>query len=580
MSTFPELKGIMFPGPDARILAEKKILREREEKARIEEEERRKAEEEAAAKAAKAQRIEEKRLEAERRLQDLAKKKAEEDEREAEALRQQTIAKKAEEEAAAKRAAERAKKEAEFAAQKAREQARREEEEAREKQRQLEQEKEEKRKAQADKQKEEDINAEKRWLKQQVAAGKVKVAKTKSGFVVAPTDPANAPKIDGSLSWIKVVDDLDVPVEEDEEELERQRKEKEEKERKPKLSFGLAGDKDRPNNDSSWISQENKYIENAIKSHTVKPLNETRMNIRVLADRLDSRDERFAALLELFSFLVTVLRDSGIAALRSEISGMHALQECIQGVANMLKEAPGNVMAMMVLGLIAFSGDENSRAKVQRVSAIPNTVEEWIGWMLGSRLYFEFVTWKEAGSKGTWTLDCESTPGSPGKPKSYEGKQKEATEAKILNLIDALGNAAYINTGDVATIMAKYPIICDRFASSEGELGQFLNQGQETAKTTIEEATRDPQLEGLRSQVERARFAMQDAQKELKRAQDKLNQHHIDIQRHEAKSSVAKERIKALKLEAIQVERERQEAMRQLKSMGVKMDEEDLNPKA
>lgn len=120
--------------------------------------------------------------------------------------------------------------------------------------------------------------------------------------------------------------------------------------------------------------------------------------------------------------------------------------------------------------------------------------------------------------------------------------------------------------------MSKYPILCDRLAAIQSDFYMLFKSEQETKKEDPSTIT-NAQSDKSRSQVDRSRFAVQEAETEYRKAKDKLNQHTIETQRVEAKASVARERIKSLKAEAAQCEKDRLEIIKQLKGMGVSVDE-------
>ncbi|EGD76855.1 hypothetical protein PTSG_08203 [Salpingoeca rosetta] len=531
-SDMEELEGIAFFSPVARELAEKKVLQQRheDELKRQEEEQQRLAEE--AAKREKAERIEARRLKAEQRLQELAQRRAEEENQEAERLRQLQIQQK-QEEAERKKQEEEERKRQEEAERRRQEQLRKEQEEAeRERQRKLEEEREEKKRQRLQHQREQEIAAEKRWLKIQAESGNIKVTKKDGVFVVTSLKPTVTVD-DTMFTWLSQARDLEgVPYDV----VETKREEDE----APKPRALLAPRKPGPEGiiaDRERLKRMQKDKENANKALLEYEARDDEQLRRGLGDILSGLDgpHRHAALLDLYTLHAAMIALHGVDGYEKHLKdpNLNANMAKVPDLMHeILEEAPGNIFAMAILGMMQFAGEAVLRHRVANMNIIPHDYEEWVGWMVGSRLFFEYLEWWNTAPENEqpdtpWTLRDEERMLAVPVPDNVKTGAKE----KMTQLI-----SAYLAPGLVQRIMpdlmAKLPLAYCRLDKTQDELEKMLRDFSEDEEFGFDASDSTP--EGMGYKWERQQYLLKEAERTAHDARRNVEDLRVDLEAAQA----------------------------------------------
>ncbi|EDQ93119.1 uncharacterized protein MONBRDRAFT_22551 [Monosiga brevicollis MX1] len=559
LSSFPELEGALFPSIDAMKLAEKKVLAQRAEQARREDEQRRQAEAEQRARNEKAARIEAKRVANEQRLQDMARQRAAEVDAEAERMRRQQremeeeeLRRQQEADAARRRAEEEAAKKRSEAAQLA---AAKEAE----RQRRLEHEKQRKMNDMIARMQQEERDAEIRWIKLQMAEGKVRVGKRMSPRgkteYYCRTSDINDVTAGDLLDWIKSDRDLPSGVEAVEEQpiaepvanakfgqgslsVAQAGAAATNKPRQPKLHVV----------DRDWRRNHQSYIQDAVSAFdSSKGLPYWRRAVFQICDRLDDVEEKYDAVLSLYCYVSLLLAHEGRRGLKQDSENARtaaALVESPPYLSKILKEAPGNLYALMTLGLLRFAGDDVLADKIDGLRIIPSTVDGWIGQVIATRLYFDFVLWRQNGSPpraGFEELEFEPEAPTQGSAEMYAFAKN-----KLQELVAAL-NLPEVRVGNIPTILSAFDERVAEFLSQRREIKASLDKVEELNKFSVDAAAEaatpaDMDLRTVQMQLDQIK-------QELKRAEDEAAQADMDIQRHEAEMERNRDRLAVLEAE-------------------------------
>ncbi len=121
--------------------------------------------------------------------------------------------------------------------------------------------------------------------------------------------------------------------------------------------------------------------------------------------------------------------------------------------------------------------------------------------------------------------------------------------------------------------MGKYAVACERLAGAQADLTKFKQSHvQEMRRAAALESQPSQGGDRSKAQSDRSRYAVHEAEAELKKAKDRVAQHTLEVQRLEAKSALAKERIKSLKGEALQVEKDRADVITKMQAVGMSVE--------
>eukprot|EP00056_Hartaetosiga_gracilis_P019240 m.13493 g.13493 ORF g.13493 m.13493 type:complete len:595 (-) comp7526_c0_seq1:2659-4443(-) len=540
-STFPELEGIAFPASSARELAEKKVLKERAiaEEQRQREEAQRRAEE--AAKQAKKERIEAKRIAAEKKLLDMARQRAAEDEREAEKLIEEKMKREA--------AAEQQRQQQQELQQRKEEQQkkaaslRRKQEEAN-RQRELEQEEREKmmrRQAQLEKKRRDEKETDMRWLRMHVQLGNVRVVREDGMFKAYPQNGFSAME---TLPWLEYETNLD-GIEFEEVETETTAKAHTNAQTKPQFSLVAPRKKGISTGISTSASSSLQQRWNgtqgsgphAVALQVVKEFNLQQwsdfksLSLETLINNLDgtSSETMFESLLLLYSFHVTLFVSEGKEGFKNILNdSAHKtdVAKLPRTLMNILADSPGNVFALAVLGMLYFSGPEEVATTIRDLKLIPTDFEEWCGWLLGARLFFEFQSWwRDAQTTNAtiedWMLDDESF--------LVEQQVPSAISSGAKNIIAFL-TISYLPSGYesiIGNIEAKLPFIFDRTLNAKQEVVSAQELYENNSELATQENSSDISNNVQRA-WERQNLSAKDAERTLMGAKQRLSQIQTD----------------------------------------------------
>eukprot|EP00043_Microstomoeca_roanoka_P027057 m.13511 g.13511 ORF g.13511 m.13511 type:complete len:581 (+) comp7293_c0_seq1:419-2161(+) len=570
-SSLEELEGIAFHSPTARELAEKKVLQQRaEDEARRQEQLRiQMAEEEA--KRKKAERIEQKRLEAEQRLQELAKKRAQEDEEEAERLRQLQIRAEKEEAERQARAREEERKQQEVK-RAHQERLRREAEEA-EKQRLqlLEAERQEKIRKRQQHQREQEISAEKRWLKIQAESGNVQVIKKDGVFLVNALKPGL--NMDGMFSWLsqaRQLEDIPYTVIETKTPAPQVRKPQTIAAPKEAVARGSLADRMR----LKALQEDKENAKKALLAFEPKSEEQLRRGVGDILSQLDG-PHRFAALLDLYTLNATMLAEHGVDGYQMQLQEStlsHHFARLPDLLYNFLEEAPGNIFVLSTLGFLQFAGSSSLRRQVMSLNAIPTNYKAWVGWIIGSRLFFEFLEWWNSAPGDEkpatpWTLRDETKLLAVPVPDDV----KSAAKDKISQLI-----GAYLAPGMIQRLLPdlleKLPFAYCRLDRVQDDVEGVLKALSGEEEIFGFETGDADNPEGLAHTWELQQYAVKDAQraadhahKNLLQLQEAVESARAFLDTSAARKSDLEKKLEALKAKEAQLTKERSEL---LKSIG------------
>eukprot|EP00055_Hartaetosiga_balthica_P017209 m.113754 g.113754 ORF g.113754 m.113754 type:complete len:589 (+) comp9269_c0_seq7:39-1805(+) len=580
-STFPELEGIAFPASSARELAEKKVLKKRAIAAEKQRQEDARIKAEESALAAKRGRIEAKRIAAEKRLLDLAKQRALEDEMEAEKLILQKKEREADVEARRKQQVEderillEKQKNAEVLRKKQNEAERqhRIQEEEKEKQR--------RRQAQLEKKRIEEKETDLRWLRTQTKLGNVRVVRENGIFIAYPQNDSIQME---SLPWLQYetelhgikYEEIEVPIQEDE---------------KPK--FALVAPR-KSSSSTTMASSMSPVLQQrwngahstgpaAVALRVVKEFqlkswkNFNTVSIDMLANNLDgtSSETKFEALLLLYSFFTTLLVTEGKDGFKTVVEDDTHKAEVAKlprALKSILDDSPGNSFAIAILGMLYFSGPESVVLTIEDLKVIPSDFEEWSGWLLGARLFFEFFAWWQAAhpslaTVADWTLDDESFLSEEPVP------SKVVTGArKMINYLVL----CYLPTGSErigSDIEGKLTFLYARTSSVKGEVLDGKHAYANAMELAKEEHSSDISS-NVQQAWDRQNYLAKDSKRTLETAEQRLTQVQTDaqnarefLQHADAKKLQLSQKLTMLRQKEESLKRDQEDIVSQLKAL-------------
>lgn len=282
-----------------------------------------------------------------------------------------------------------------------------------------------------------------------------------------------------------------------------------------------------------------------------------------IVNQLTDRATQKQTLQEYHTFLVQKIAQIGLEDFAAKIDDPTRplgvdIKGSIQPLADILKVQPGNSSALLILGILNFSGNPSINTYIKSMRAIPPTYDAWFGSLLGIRLYFDFVQWEVARRVQytvPWTLDIEKNAAVGLKNVAKMNvdqleRQREVAETKVLELIESFQtpelNGFFDNTPSAfmphdipvtasKTIMAKFDNIANAYQSLFLQVSERLKSHdkkldddrakiphQSGSATVLASVTAlDSIIIQTRAEVAETQIAITRASEELKQCQER-----------------------------------------------------------
>ena len=162
-------------------------------------------------------------------------------------------------------------------------------------------------------------------------------------------------------------------------------------------------------------------------------------------EALLASDDPSAGLAKLQEFVARKVAYEGLQGFAQQLDDGFSsfdIKKCVELAGASLSDRPGNLPALISLGLIGFSGSSEMDDFVKDVRAIPTTVDLWLGHVFASRLFFEYALWAKRNfqgeklgdfapsfqNKGTTPVRCRKKEGEEKNKKKGKGRRKEEEE--------------------------------------------------------------------------------------------------------------------------------------------------------
>lgn len=243
--------------------------------------------------------------------------------------------------------------------------------------------------------------AELRQLASDVAAGKLVLIKKKNGFMVAPTAGGSAKpvQLDDTLSWVRkhavVEDEAEEPAVP-----------------APRRTFGPQSTKTSTTN----LAEQPQFLNAQPQEKGAVPSLPTMLprqgNVLEIVRRLQSPHEQMGALLDLLDFILKKLAKGGVDyLLRESHDGVSrfAFHDMPKPLAEILRDKPGNIPAMMILGILGFCGDDTLHQKVMEQKVLPTNPDAWIRSLVGSKLFLSSFCGRSTHSSLSSSFGCRQS---------------------------------------------------------------------------------------------------------------------------------------------------------------------------
>lgn len=210
---------------------------------------------------------------------------------------------------------------------------------------------------------------------------------------------------------------------------------------------------------------------------------------------------RDVAVLALQKHVVAIVCNAGMEGLAEFAAtgfGEMPLESMLRDIATIYLESPANVPALLILGLLGFCGHAGSYKTVRLLNVIPDNPNEWIGWLLGCRLFFEYSEWYtmksgDAKRNDQWRLQGMQAsrftdrrgPVSVGGQKGRISQRKGA-EAKVYQLFDGFPGMPSHAVGEVMKMFEELANALDRHQLKVTDVMQKLDESPQDPTMDLE----------------------------------------------------------------------------------------------
>lgn len=256
------------------------------------------------------------------------------------------------------------------------------------------------------------------------------------------------------------------------------------------------------------------------------------------------------ALVTLHRYLVRIVSMGGNQYLFSRLdSGTldFAIADVLDPVASVLRDAPGSVPAIVILGILGFCGHVPTYKLIRELHVIPPTVDEWVGWLLGCRLFCEYTEWAAGDKKDAFKLTAEvvyndNNPTHPKITQEVMEMQRQACQLKVEQLMGVFGiNGSPGDFRTVEEIMSRFPNYYLTYAKTFGRVDVLLVKHEEELSRALGSLDVTKAAQKARAESERSGLELADARTKLAAAEASERQIRVELQRLQEKADAAKQ---------------------------------------